>query len=333
MSVQDLFDVSEIDFTTKEGGSNADFFSPKPANGINNKYEAIIRFIPWLADKPNSIVTKYTCYLENPVDGSKKTVDSLRSIGKDSECKLVQTFFTCHNSKDATIHEARKMFIQKPRHWALIQVLEDKAHPENVGKILIWQFGFGVKQKFDKEKAGSSSIRGRDPLSINEGRPFAIDVVLKGGHNNYDGCHFVSESDLSDVPMFLDGDKNEIDITKSKDLERYAEYLQQASPSLERFKFQDWDDETKEYVDKIINDVLNKRNSGRIAHDITLGEEDDTPAPTRSGKVSKSKKAAASIDLEEDLEKSKKASAVDEINLDDDFDDSDFDDDFDDDDF
>lgn len=59
---------------------------PSFRNAPNKTYTAIVRFVPWWQDPSNSILEKFSCYLENPYQpNTGRTVDSPSSIGEKTQ--------------------------------------------------------------------------------------------------------------------------------------------------------------------------------------------------------------------------------------------------------
>ena len=70
----DIFDFSTEDIKDAKsvGSLDLDLYKPSPENGRNGSYSSIIRFIPWWKDSKNSIVKKWTVFLEDTISGKKE---------------------------------------------------------------------------------------------------------------------------------------------------------------------------------------------------------------------------------------------------------------------
>lgn len=292
------FDMGNQKFDTPEDNGPSDRFNPVPKKGINGVYKATIRFVPFLKDKSKSLITKYCSYLEDPVSKESMTVDSYRSIGKSDICPIKQTFFKCYYSDDATIKQYEDMFKQRENHWSLIQILEDVQAPETVGKIFYWKFGYKIKQKFDQE-ANPSKGKRRDPFDIFEGRPMQIEVYEKGGYNNYDNCQFFDPEE-GEYSLLIDGKP----LTEDSDLNEAAEWVIANSPDMTRFEFQEWDQETTDFVNLVINNLFNGTSSGQYQGKLNVSTTDDVDD------VDDDYTDSISKDLDRDIKASKQKSAT-----------------------
>jgi hypothetical protein len=322
-SVKDMFDVSsiEVNSTTTSSGSGADFFKPSPDNGKQGVYEAVVRFVPYLKDKECSIIKKHETFLTHP-NGTRKSVYSYRSIGQSDSCPIVKAWREMNGSKDASINERKKDFEQKEKWWCLVQILQDNNKPETVGKVMIWNFGWTLIKKIQDQMGGSSSgMKSRNPFDVINGRPMRVKVIKKAGYPEYSGCEFKSADDF-DIPLYLGEGGQELS-NNGEDLKKYGEYLLANSPDITKFKFKEWDDETRTFVEECIQSTLNGTvNSGNIKSSMTINDDDDDYTPPK--KTTTPKKDKGADDLIKGATVSKKKE-VDDFDIDDDMDDIDYD--------
>lgn len=299
----DLFDVSDLDFQTKSSGIKEHLFQPKPDNGIAGVYSAIVRFVPYLKDKPNSIVTKYQIYLKDPLTGKGRYLDCPRTINQKDI--ISDAYWFCENSDDASLKMQSSTFSSSLACTGVIQVLHDPNKPENVGKLLLWNFGIKIKSKYDTEEKNSK----RKPLDVINGRPFRLDVKMVKNFPNYDDCLFISSDDWDDaIPKWIGPNGERLDMSKKADQEVYAKYLMESSPDPRSEAYKEWTPEDEEYVNKIINMVINKESNGQIQSGMVVTEK-------QYGTKTKSTVAKTEDDdeiddiLENDAKLSKKAKA------------------------
>lgn len=319
-----VFDVSKVDFTSKEEGS-VERFNPDPSKGLNGTYRAVVRFVPNIGNIEKSIIKKYVSFLTDPASGDKKAVDSYRTIGKDRECPIVQTFFKIYHSGDASLEQYKSMFVQRENYYALVQVLEDDNNKDNVGKILWWRFGVQIKQKFDAE---IKPTRGpsRNPLDVFDGRPLSVEVVKRADYNNYDKCDFFDPDEDEPYNILIDGEP----LTEDFDMEEAAAWIKENSPDITKYDFQEWDDETRTFVNRVIDNVLGNNSSrataGRVEVEDVSDDEDDEIDDEIEEDIKSTKKKSAP-------KKAKKKAQPEPVDDEDDYDDEDDEDDvFDDDD-
>lgn len=302
-NAQDLLDVSDYNYTENKS-STTKYYKPSPDSGINGVYKAVVRFVPYVKSKEHSLITKYETYLKDPETGTGKYVDSYRTINE--KCPIQDAFFTCYHSKDASIEQHKDEFSQRQQHYANVQILQDPNKPENVGKIMTWKFGKKIHDQIEAEENPGPGKRKRKPFDVFEGRPFSIEIYKKGDWPNYDRCKFISADDLIDCPSYLGPNGQELDVNRDnpEDVKVYAEYILENSPDITVNAFKPWDDETKDYVTRVINTLLNNEGSSQIKASMTVNE---ATAPTASPVSEPETTTPLDDDIADDLELSKAA--------------------------
>ena len=231
-----------------EGGI---YYRPNTKNGNNGVYKSVVRFVPWYKNKQKSIIQKWTAWLVDPSTGSGQLVDCPSSIGKSSV--LYQMWKKLRDSEDVTMKAQAEKFSRKLSCYALVQVIKDDNAPELVGKIMIYKFGKKIKDKIESEinpEIGSP----RDPFNLLTGRRFVLHLTKSGDWDDVSGCKFDGDS----YPyLHIDGEKVSIeeamqDKEKKKEI---ADWLEKNSPNLEDNGYKDWDDETHDLVNRLIQSV------------------------------------------------------------------------------
>lgn len=263
----DLFDAN-TNIQQDEQNSNNNFaneFRPKSKDGQGGVWESVIRFLPNPKNPADNIASGNTVFLTAP-DGRRKEIYCNTN---SYQCPITSTFFTLRDNQNPVLKERAKTFSKKQRYASLVQVISCKAKPELVGKILVWRYGKTVHDKIVAEKHPSSEfIQPRDPFSIISGRPFYVKVVQAGGGtpwDNYDQCMFIDSSDGTSVRCPIqqaDGTVQWAPVT-SQTLQNadfkaiVAKWLEDNSPSLDAYRFKEWDDDTRNFVNDCIRAAMN----------------------------------------------------------------------------
>ena len=263
----DLFDAN-TNIQPDEQNSNNNFaneFRPKSKDGQGGVWESVIRFLPNPKNPADNIASGNTVFLTAP-DGRRKEIYCNTN---SYQCPITSTFFTLRDNQNPVLKERAKTFSKKQRYASLVQVISCKAKPELVGKILVWRYGKTVHDKIVAEKHPTSEyIQPRDPFSIISGRPFYVKVVQAGGGtpwDNYDQCMFIDPSDGTSVRCPIqqaDGTVQWAPVT-SQTLQNadfkaiVAKWLEDNSPSLDAYRFKEWDDDTRNFVNDCIRAAMN----------------------------------------------------------------------------
>lgn len=181
------------------GGSN--FFNPDAKSAPNKIYRAVIKFLPKLYDleNPNKTETVETISYWVPEGQAGYRYTSPKSIGKMEKCPVADKFWEWKGSGDARLEALTKKLGYKRQFFALIQVVEDQAKPENNGKIFLYDVPYSIQKKIHevmyptKEdiKMGAVANNIFDPL---DGWPLVMKVGIKdtgeGEYRDYDSCSF-----------------------------------------------------------------------------------------------------------------------------------------------
>ena len=301
----DIFDFSTEDIKDASVSSlDQDLYKPTPENGRNGSYSSIIRFIPWWKDSKNSIVKKWTVFLEDPVSGKKRTLDCPSTVNEKSV--LRDMFFKLYKSNSVREKELAEKFKRKRACYSLVYIIKDENRPELEGKIMILRFGQKILDKIINEMAPPLGGRPRKPFDPFAGRPFSLIVTKKGGYANYDDSYFLDEA----WPLRINGEEIDRDETKPEEI---IKWLETSSPNLETHYYKKWDEQTTEFVNEAIKNTV---PNGRIIEE-TISTSKSKPVSTTEKKVSSKSVDSSAISIEEDIV----TSSDNDINFDDDDDD------------
>jgi hypothetical protein len=247
----DLFNLSVEDLKETSKSSSNEKFKPDPKNGKDNVYKAIVRFIPNHLDPKNkSIIKKWTCWLEDPVTGEGKQVDCPTSIGEKSP--IYDAFWKLKNSKSAKDQKNAEIFSRKQRFASIVQILKDDNNPENVGKLMVWEYGIKIHNKIQAELSPEEFSTAHNPFDVFNSKPFLVYVTMVSGYPNYDNSKFLDERTAITI--------NNIEMKKDKDsMNIIFEYLKNG-PDLSKYEFKPWDDATRAHVEKVMNHVFGENN-------------------------------------------------------------------------
>lgn len=253
----DLFSLTPEDFKEKDSKStNLERYKPDAKKGKDGTYKSVIRFLPWYKDPKNkSIMSKWNCWLVDPVSGDGKYVDCPSTIGGKSI--IQETYFRLKKSESVADQELAKKFSRRQTFASLVQIIDDKINPELNGKIMVFQYGIKIYNKLMSEmqpEMGKPHV----PFDLFEGKPFFLNLKIVADYNNYDDCKFLDEKS----PIKIDGE--EIEKT-NEGVQKVVEYLKANSPDLEKYGYHPWTDEITEFVNTCIKNIVPK---GKLVADL-----------------------------------------------------------------
>lgn len=246
--------------------SRADEFNPSAKNSKTGTYTAIVRFVPWHANPPKSIMSKSESFLTDPISKESRVVDSLKNFQQN--CPILNTFWSLYNSGDASLQSFVKKHINTYTSYAsIVQVIKDDIHPENNGKMLVWRYKKTIWDKLYNEAHPQYGINPQ-PFDIINGRYFAVNVVLKSGFNNYDNCQFLNSQ--SSGIYITDTNGNFFQVDGNTDKQSIYNYLVNNSPDLNKYEAKKWDENTSSFVTKALENINKRAQIGTMSSNIGI---------------------------------------------------------------
>jgi len=289
-----VFNVSIEDLTKDDKPQgNANLYSPSYDKAKDGVYKSKIRFLPNVNDPRHPMMRKYVYYLQDLNNESGFYVDSPSTIGE--KCIIQDTFFKLRNSTSAADKELSDKLKRKEFWYSAVQIIQDKQFPELEGKIMIFRYGFKIKQKIDEQlKPVVEDEDPNNPFDLFEGKVFNLVVCKKDGFANYDSSKFASNGSA----IVIDGKEMSDD---DDDKETIVEYLKENTPDFNEFKFKPWDDDLKKKVIKVLSQY------GSAGKDIKalMSNEDEDEVETKP-----KKKKNVDEDEDEELTPKKKKKVV-----------------------
>jgi len=245
------------------GGSdskNSIEYSPTADKGSSGVYKSLIRFVAWWQDPQHSIYEKWVSWLVDPLTNRGRFIDCPSSIGKPSV--LQDMFFKLRKSESIQEQKKSEIFSRRHSFTAIVQVIKDDQNKEAEGKLFIYKFG---KKIFEKIEAEKKPVIGEphEPFDLLDGKIFALVVTKVAGFNNYDQSRFLDKK----VPLLLPDVKSGklLPINEKTPRETVFNFLKENSPDLTKYAFREWDQETHDYVNQVINAVTGQTPSTTYA--------------------------------------------------------------------
>lgn len=302
-NVVNLFDMeaddASMEFLDKRGSNTDGLFRPQPKNAKDKSkgYIATIRFLPNVLDDMTlgpSAIEKHVHYANLPDQPDLQGYyDSLINFGE--KCPLTTLFWKLKNSKNQVEVERSELISRTTKYYSYVLIVEDEQNPELEGKVMIFPYGFKIKEKIDMERKGENSEGKKcnvfDPAN---GKDFRLIVKEIGGYPNYDSSFFRESSPLKlwneekrkfvPTPVSFNEEKNKNVITDPKVQKAVFKFLTERyqDATLTDHEAKRWTEEEKDRVEKIV-EVL----SGK---DFTMAKD----------KIEENRKSSTSTDNLED---------------------------------
>ena len=186
--------VKEVEKQSNTGGGGDDRLWKPEMDKTGNGY-AVIRFLPAPNGEDLPWVKMYSHAFQGP--GGWYIENSLTTNGgKDPVSEYNRELWNSGNEADKDTVRKQK---RKLSYYANIYVVQDKANPENEGKVFLYKFG---KKIFDKimeamqpEYEDETAI---NPFDFWQGANFKLKLKKVAGYWNYDSSEFAAPSPLLD---------------------------------------------------------------------------------------------------------------------------------------
>ena len=230
---------------------------------------AVIRFLPALDDDKTAFVRVFNHGFQGP--GGWYIENSLTTLGQKDPLSEYNSVLW-NSGIEANKEIARK---QKRRltYFSNIYVVEDKANPQNEGKVFLYKFG---KKIFDKiTEAMNPAFEDEEalnPFDFWKGANFKLKIRKVDGYWNYDKSEFDSPSEL------YDGEDAKLEELYNEKLHGLKEFS-----DVKNFKSYD---ELKEKLNKVLTGTSvkgtvetfskPKKSEGEVQADKAFGTDEST---------------------------------------------------------
>ena len=257
----DIFDNIDsksetLDFLEKKASSLDGIFRPKITDKKKG-YIATIRFLPNLSKEGKvlpSAIEKHQHYVD--FKNHPELVgyyDCMKNF--TDKCSFCTMYWKLRNSKNATDVEKAELISRNTKYYSYILVIEDEQNRELEGKILIYPYGYKIKEKIKDQKDGVSG----DPCNIFDlanGKSFKLIMKQLGEFPNYDSSTFLEVSPIQilgkKAPVTVDEKTGKNKITDPRVKDKIMKFLMSRTVELEDHQPKEWSAEEKYKVDQIL---------------------------------------------------------------------------------
>jgi hypothetical protein len=272
----DIFDSIDagsetLDFLEKKGSSLDAIFRPKITDKKKG-YTATIRFLPNLSKEGKvlqSAIEKHQHYADlknNPelmgyYDCMKNFTD---------KCDMCTMYWKLRNSKNASDVEKAELISRSTKYYSYILVIEDEQNRDLEGKIMIYPYGYKIKEKIKNEKDGNNPDKSPcNVFDLANGKDFNLVIKQLGEFPNYDSSLFLKVSPIKiqgkSAPVEVDPKTGKNKITNPKVKDKITQFLMERTVNLEDHLAKEWTSEDRYKVTQVL-ELLS-------GNDITLVEK------------------------------------------------------------
>jgi len=293
MSEFDLFNLSLEDFQNNQPDTERGpgIYKANPTEGKDNVYRSVIRFLPNPKDPKNSIVKKFSYWLEDS-QGNAGYFDCPSTVGEKSI--IADTYWKLAKSDSAFDQKQAEKIRRKEYYFSVVQIVKDPQRPELEGSLQVFRYPKTLKKFIDAQTSPSIEdieLSGAEPCNVFdlfEGKDFSLKVTLKGGYWNYDECKFLSKSavQVNGVAMENNEEGRKAIMTHLTD-----------SPDLGVYYYKAWSKDQTDKLYTILQDISG--NPGESYRKLTPEESGTSePSPKAETKPSPKQTEAAATSTE-----------------------------------
>jgi hypothetical protein len=276
----------------KQTTNNDGIYRPNLKDATDKKigYRATLRFLPNLLETGSiglSAIEKHIHYVDMK---NESNLSGYYDCKKNSEpnCEICTEYWKLKNSKNAADNEKAELIKRTTKYYSYVLVIEDEQNKDLVGKILVYPYGYTVKEKINSERNGEVTGEPCNVFDLAKGKDFKLIIKEKGGFQNYEASSFLEVSPIKlydektgkfrPAPVDEDGK-----ITNPKVQAKIKEVLLSRDVDINDHKAKKWDDATQNKVNQVLailngNDVYiaaQKTKSAKYDNSI----QPETPSP------------------------------------------------------
>jgi len=275
-NVINLFDMESdagLQFLDKKSTVADGIYRPSLKDAVDKTkgYSSTVRFLPNVLEDGTlgqSAIEKHVHYAKLPdYPDLQGYYDSLINFGE--KCPLTTLYWALKNSKNQAEVERAELISRTTKYYSYVLIVEDENHRELEGKIMIYPYGFKIKEKINQERTGENADSKKcnvfDPAN---GKDFRLIIKQSGDWPTYESSTFRQVSPLKiwdeekslfrEVPTEWDEDKQKFLINSSKVQGKVLSYLKDKDVNLEDNSAKQWTEEQKVNVEKIIEVLSGK---------------------------------------------------------------------------
>jgi hypothetical protein len=261
--MSDFFDLPDEKFVQKNqsGGRKTDenIYNPDP-DKFNGKYDAIVRYIPYIHDKSLSKLTKYSAKFYNPLTKEALWLDCPSNVGKPSILWDIETVIKGLKEEEPTLHDDLKgKFSRWNNHMSPVYIKRYPQRPDLEGQIKFFKFSYTINEKIEdlinpEEDELTDNVVKINPYHLLSGKDFTLKVRKKTRQfRDWDKCKF--DSDVTPL-VYKIGDTVVTVENSEKSVKLISEFLKKNTPKIDEYLHREWTEETYGKVAEAIITLL-----------------------------------------------------------------------------
>jgi hypothetical protein len=290
----------ELSFLDKERRNQDGIYRPSldQAKDAKEGYKATIRFLRNLTREGKigpAAIEKYIHYVDLP---NHPDLRGYYECAKNysPKCDLCTFYWKLAKSNNQADVEKAELIGRTTKYYSYVMILEDNQNPDLVGKVMVFPYGYQIKEKIEAERKGEVSGDQVNVFDFVNGKDFRLIIKEKTKKNNkpvptYEFSQFLG---VSPIKIFNEKTSKFVDVKVDEDGKisdpRWQTKIKETllgrdeNVNLEDHMAKEWDDEMVNKVEKVIailsgedvdfaEDLIRKAESTPTS--ISIDDEDD----------------------------------------------------------
>lgn len=262
----DFFELPDDSFVNKKSSSTSktdpNIYNPDP-NAHNGSYKSVFRFVPYLADKTLSKLTKYSAKFWNPLTKEALYVDCPSNLSQPSILWDIERVIKGLEKEEPELYsKLSEQFSRWHNHWSPVYIIKDPQRPELVGQIKIFKFSRQIDSLIEEsinpeENELIDNIQKVNPYHLLNGRDFLCVVGKKTKiFRDWSKCKFMDDV----TPLVFKVGEKQIAVENSeKSVKLVQEFLNKNTPSMDEYRHKEWTEDTYDKVAEAIISTIQPR--------------------------------------------------------------------------
>lgn len=209
----------EMAFLNKRSKNQDGIYRPtlEEAADVKVGYKATIRFLKNLTRNGKlsaAAVEKHVHYVAKGPFESYPELTGYYDCERNhkDKCELCGMYWKLKKSKNQADVEKAELLSRSTKYYSYVMILEDIQHPELVGKIMVFSYGYKIKEKINIENTGEVTGVPCNIFDFGKGKDFKLIIkenkTSLGTFPSYDNSQFLEAS-----PMKLFNEKTQKFVT------------------------------------------------------------------------------------------------------------------------
>jgi hypothetical protein len=279
----------------KQTTNNDGIYRPNLKDAADKKigYRATLRFLPNLLESGKigpSAIEKHIHYVDMKNEGNLAGYYDCKK-NHEPNCEICTEYWKLKNSKNAADNEKAELIKRSTKYYSYVLIVEDEQNKDLEGKILVYPYGYTVKEKINSERNGEVTGEPCNVFDLAKGKDFKLIIKEKGGFQNYEASQFMEVSPIKlydankgkfqTAPVDEDGK-----LTNPKVQAKIKEVLLDRTVNLDDHAAKEWDENTQGKVNQVLA-ILNgedvyiaEQKSKSVKSDATSTVETPSPVDT-----------------------------------------------------